>query len=372
MKKYLIYIIISFSFIIVKAQDPIFDLSYQNRLLMNPAFCGNDGGGRFRVASFHHNQFINNRGPFNFTSASVDYGICRSPLSVGMIIWNETQGDGLLKTNAGSFILGIGGPTSDFSALSGGMQLNLFNYNVDWSKYLFSDQLDPIKGYSGQVSSNNNPNLLNQFSPGLTGGVTFTQWTKKHTTVFNVGVAFNHLFIQPHFALLNNTVYVPSRYTFHLGCLLKQNPNYIDHSVELTCRYDIQSNNNTTIVNGAYYFNSTLVIGAGIRFSIYNQDFYKNSYKPIFEVRIMPNETVKFGLSYGYNIASNSSGLGNSLELGIVFLPKVKFCNPLDIFRPERAQNGGTSSYSRKGKGRFGRGRQECPVYTKDKIIPTF
>lgn len=370
MRKYLCVILLFCSFIIVKAQDPIFDLSYQNRLFMNPAFCGNDGSGRFRIASFNHEQFINNRGPFNFTSASVDYGICRTPLSIGLIALNENQGDGFLKTNAASLILGSGLSVTDFSALSVGIQFDILNYSVDWSKYVFSDQLDPIKGIT-QISSNSNAPIINQFTPGLSGGINYTKWNHRHTQVINGGLAFHQTLIRSQLALLSTTVQVPSRYTLHFGYLIKQNPNYIDNAKELTFRHDIQSNNNTSIFNFAYYINSTIVLGIGVRFSLYNQDFYKNSYKPIGELRIMPTETFKIVLSYGYNIANNSSGLGNAIELGIVFLPKAKYCNPLDVFKGGNAQSSG-GVYNKKGKGKFGKGRQECPVYTKDKIIPTF
>ena len=103
--------------------------------------------------------------------------------------------------------------------------------------------------------------------------------------------------------------------------------------------------------------------------TIYSPESYKNSIKPLTEIRLIPNESFKVILSYGFNMATNSTGLGNSIEIGLVFLPKEKFCDPLDVFK-----KGGSSKSTRPSgrKSKFGRARLECPVYTKDKNIPTF
>ena len=61
-------------------------MSYENRLLLNPAFCGGNGEGVIRTSLFHHNVFRPIRGPFNNSSVSMDYLFCDPQIAIGMIV----------------------------------------------------------------------------------------------------------------------------------------------------------------------------------------------------------------------------------------------------------------------------------------------
>jgi Type IX secretion system membrane protein PorP/SprF len=352
MKKYLAFIILFSCFILANAQDPIFDMSYQNRLLMNPAFCGNDGGGKYRINCFNHNYFIDNRGTFRFTSASIDYGLCRTPLSFGLIFQNETQGDGFLTTNTGSFIFGVGPiHLSRDIIFTGALQGNYLDYKVDWSQFVYSDQLDPILGIVQQ--SSNNFNILNQKTFGTTSGFNFTGIVHYRRSnkklVWNFGCALNHYIKSPSFALLNNTDSLPIRLTLHGGLFFG--------STEITGRLDIQSIYHTEIINIEYYLVKEFSFGLGFRTSAGVPDSYKNSYRPMLEMRIIPpDKGIKILLCYGYDISKNSNGLGSAIEMGIVFIPIGKYCNPLEVLKFKK--------------------ELKCPPpFEKDKIqppVPTF
>jgi type IX secretion system PorP/SprF family membrane protein len=360
MKKFALVLSMFLSFF-VYAQDMIYDMSYGNRLTMNPAFCGNDGQGKIRATIFHHNQYLNNRGPFHYSSAAIDYGVCRSPITFGLVIQNETQGDGLLRTNAISPIIGAifnGGSNTTFSF---GLQANFINYTVDWSKYVFSDQLDPINGYTGQPSSNANAGVINDFATGVSGGANLTRWFSGGA--FNLGFALNHV-IAPRFSLLDYTRTLPLRYTFHSAMLFKKGQYKINNAVEIAARYDHQGMFNTILVSGGWYANQYCFLGTGGRLGI-NPEGIRNSIKPIVELRIMPKENTKILFSYGFNIARNSSGLGNAFEIGIIYVPSVANCNPVNII---------TSIWNKNKKSsRTGRQRITCPTFQNSKIgTPTF
>ncbi len=378
-----LFIIIFVSSNLLFGQDPVFDLSYQNRLLMNPAFAGNGASGKYRAALFHHNQFINNRGTFNFSSFSLDYGLCNAPISFGVIAQNETQGDGFLTTNSFAGIFSVTPRITERSYLSAGIQMTGYSYGVDWSKYVFSDQLDAVKGITNS-SSNISPSIRG-FTNGITLGVNYTFWQRKNKWVANLGGTYVNGINQPRLSLISSNAIITPRTTLHCGLLYKRQNHIIDNASEVTLKYDNQGNYNTLVLLYGYYFNQYLLVEGGTRLGI-NSSILKNTHKPLIGFRLMPNETMKIVLCYGFNSKTDASGLGHGIELGIVIVSKRKFCNPLGVFNPNNygggsnsggSGNGGRSSGGgkRKGNGKVkGRGREriECPVYLKTKVLPTF
>lgn len=347
---------------------------------MNPAFAGNGSSGKYRAALFHHNQYINNRGTFNFSSFSLDYGLCKTPISFGLIAQNETQGDGFLTTNMIGGILSVVERLGENSYVSAGGQITNYSFGVDWSKYIFSDQLDPVKGIVSN-SSNVSPSIRGN-TTGLSLGLNFTKWHRKNRWVGNFGFLFTNNLIQPRLSLISSNTIINPRFTAHFGLLYKKQNHLIDNASEVTLKYDNQGNFNSLVFLYGYYFNQYLLVEGGFRLGL-NNSFISNTHKPLIGFRLMPSETMKIVLSYGFNPKSDASGLGHGIELGIVILSKRKFCNPLGVFNPSNYGDGGSNGSSSSSGGGFkrkrngkikGRGgeRIECPVYLKSKVLPTF
>jgi len=364
----ILYILVSLS---CYAQDMVFDLTYANRLNLNPAFAGSDGSGKIRASGFHHNQFIRNRGPFRLTSASIDYGICDIPLNTGLLLQNEKQGDGFLTTNSIGTIIGVNLKLSRYSLISSGLSYIFYNYSVDWDRYVFSDQLDPLKGIVS-ASSNSNTGLLSESSQGINMGLSFTKWKIKgrkrnREHALNIGATYTHLFIRPRESLLDLRVQSKERLTVHGSILLKKKHNQINNAKEFSFRYDKQTTFNTLIMQGGIYLNELIYLGVGLRSSFFEYEFNKNSHKPLLELRLFSRESgLQYNFCYGNNVLDNSSGLGSSIELGIVWVSRNSYCTNImsSIFN-----SGGNNS----NKSGWGKRRGSCPTFNDALIeVPRF
>lgn len=341
----------------IKAQDPVYSQFYYNRLELNPAFAGNDGGGKFRINSFHRNLYRPIKGPFNSTNFSLDYGLCTANIGVGLIASNENQGDGYLQTNKIEGVLGGFLPINTKSYWNWGFKYGYIFQNLDWSKYTFSDQYDPI---FGNVRPSVNSTVISDFSSAAnwSAGLNLTGWNWKKTFAYNFGVVGNNLF-GPTLGYLS-PYQLPARFTAYGGFTFHKNPTINASSSRIFFRFDKQYNYFTNVILGEYYFNNALNIGAGCRLSIYNAALFNNTTSIIVSAGLQPSSTFKLICSFESNIGGiNVIGAGNTFELGLVWVPEQEVC----------ALNGLFNTFKSKRKG--GRGsvkRITCPVFGKDII----
>jgi len=320
------------------AQDATFDMSYANRLLLNPAFCGGNGEGVVRTSLFHHNVFNAMNGTYNNSSASIDYLFCEPKIAVGLIAQNENQGAGLLTINSISPVIGIPIEINPNLLLSFGLQADFMNQSVDWSKMVFSDQISPTLGVV-QSSSNANATLLNRSAYGVSSGINLTGknripiFVKKHIYEgnnmykWNIGIALNHIYSSP-VGLLDNTAIIPMRLTVHGGLVLERYDKMLDGTYEFSVRYDrqpalsLQGVNSALLVNANYYFNSYFSLGMGARPNLTN-DSWKSINTFIISTGIIPpkSDFLKVNLSYG--VSMGQIGFANTFEIGLIlFSPK--------------------------------------------------
>jgi type IX secretion system PorP/SprF family membrane protein len=335
----------------IKAQDPVHSQFYYNRLELNPAFAGVDGPGKFRLNLFHRNLYRPIKGPFNSSNFSADYSLCNANIGLGMIASNENQGDGFLQTNKIEGIINVmlGSRFSNFSA---GIKVGGLFQNVDWSKYTFSDQYDPI---FGNVRPSTNSNIVSDFTStvNLGFGLNFTTWNRKNNKALNLGLSGNNL-NDPNLGYLNQYI-LPKRFTVYGAIIFQKYKWSNDKSGRVFFRFDKQNSFFTTLILGEFYFNNILNIGSGFRVSGINNT---NSY--IISVGIQPSKVVKIITSYEVSIGGfNLIGAGNTFELGIIWVPEKQICSFgsfLNIFRGKR--NGG------------GVKKLDCPVISNDVIKP--
>ena len=330
------YKIILFVFVLniklLIAQDFIFSNPYNIRIIHNPAYTGIDQA-RLNVNLIHRTQFNPIPGPFKTSAFSSDIGLCKpANVGVGLFAINSIQGDGFLTNNNFGLSAAIHIPTEKFSQsnLSFGIQLGFIQQSVDWSKYVFSDQITYL-GINKDVSSINgsiNPNV-GIIKPDISAGLLFRKRIlsnnlKESFRFYMIGLSINH-FNSPNIGLVNNYV-LPVSTNLHIGFLnqpfkdktgfsinarLIQQQNfkntYFDINAELSKKgligiFALRSNTTTNFESNTHY------LGFGFGYENVNND---NSYKGV--------------INYDLNISGVSGSSFGIWELSI-FLSFNKGC----------------------------------------------
>lgn len=316
-----------------KAQDPVYSQFYYNRLEMNPAFAGADGNGKIRLNSLHRNIFRPIKGPFNSTTFSLDYGLCSANIGIGFIASNESQGDGFLYTNKFDFVFSKLIQINRYNQLSAGINFGFIFQNLDWSKYTFSDQYDPI---FGNIRPSINSSLVSDFSSAnhLNLGVNYTGWHYNKRVSWNIGIAGNNLITKPQLGYINSYI-LPQRYTVYGGLTFHSNPALISNSFRIYSRFDMQANNKTNILLSEYYINDNVNLGLGYRTTIYNTSDINSL---IFSFGIQPKNSFKIIISYEQNIIAVTTAA--TFELGFIWIPDQELCAGNGLFNLIRGRSG--------------------------------
>jgi type IX secretion system PorP/SprF family membrane protein len=341
------------------AQDPVYSQFYENRLELNPAFCGRDGEGSLRVNAFHRNLYRPIEGPFNNTNLAVDFGMCKTRhLGFGLIASNETQGNGYLSSNRIEGIVGFRKEFGRYACLSVGFKFGLLFQYIDWNQFTFTDQLDPVRGV---VRPSVNSNINSEFttSYALTSGVNYTFQDRKSNNHFlgNIGITWNN-FNEPNIGYISKFD-LPQRFTFYGALWYFRYKNQITSSWLIKSRFDIQKNFRTNVLLLEHYFIDILSIGAGYRLSLFNSAGFNNTSSIVLSASIQPfgaDNQIKFLLSYESNIGGfNVIGVGNTFEFGITYKPNKPLCG------------------NRPSKNGRGVSTMTCPtVEGKEIVIPQF
>ena len=229
---YIFFILLQSCFIL-KGQDPSFSQFYFNKLYYNPAFAGLGGGMAISLTprlqwpnvpgSSTSGTIVN--GGFHTYKASVDLDVSafRGLGGMGLIAVEDIEGQTSLKTTM------IGLPLnsrrilyeddySTFQVQFGGMISSMFR-SIDWNKFLFSDQFDPVMGVVKQSSFWTNPSFTESSTifPDFSAGIVFdyTRMPRRDNALnFQVGGALNHL-SKPHFSFVNLENTIPRKLTLH-------------------------------------------------------------------------------------------------------------------------------------------------------------
>lgn len=201
---------------IVFAQDFINTQIFNNKLFLNPAFTGLNGGQLTSVIA-SRTQFTPNSGKFDLLSFSLDNGLCKyKNVGLGLLVKKQSLGDGKLQTTTAGITFCYNIEHVIFFSL----QCDFLNQSIDWSKLTFSDQYDPIYGNNGaSVNSSLAPNSINNkdFSFGF-----LNRWKPKEgLNVLHYGFSVFHLF-EPDIGLIGENK-LPRRYQIHGGMIYHLN-----------------------------------------------------------------------------------------------------------------------------------------------------
>ncbi len=245
-------IVLLFSFITgmctsLQAQDAYFSQFFMNPVYLNPAYSGSMKVPRAGVQ--YRNQWPAYNNAYTTYFASFDTYLPSIKSGIGVLLYNDVQGDGIYTESNFKFIyskeIKLNKEWTMYGSISAGAQINSLHFN----RLVFADQLDPIYGQN-QPTAETVPDNNNKILPDFGAGI----------LVFNdqyfFGLAADHLSEPDQSVYSENSYSLPRKYTMHFEVNLpwhrpgrwrkyvKLNPNFILQSQgkELNMTYGIYAN----------------------------------------------------------------------------------------------------------------------------------
>jgi type IX secretion system PorP/SprF family membrane protein len=246
-KRILITSLIAGFSLVLRAQDAYFSQFFMNPVYLNPAYSGSMKVPRAGVQ--YRNQWPAYGNAYTTYFASFDTYLPKAKSGIGVLLYNDVQGDGVYTETSFKFIyskeIRLNDDWTMYGSLSGGGQLNSLNF----SRLIFADQLDPIYGQN-QPSAETVPDNNNRFLPDFGAGVLF------YNDRYFFGLAADHLSEPNQSIYSEDPSHLPRKYTAHFEVNLpwfhpgharkyvKLNPNVIIQSQgkEFNVTYGIYAN----------------------------------------------------------------------------------------------------------------------------------
>ncbi|MCE3278098.1 MAG: hypothetical protein K0S44_289 [Bacteroidetes bacterium] len=324
--------------LVTKAQDPVSSQFYFNQLYLNPAFAGINHSARF--GGTYRNQWTAIPSKFVTYNCWADiYTPSMFQGGLGIMAMQDISGEGFLKTTSVGiiqsyeFIL-----PNKIARLRTGYNVTITNKKIDWSKLVFSDQLDGIHGNVNTSSvSAGNPDgkTFADIDAGLI--LEFRKIQKeKFIVTQSAGYAANHL-TQPNESLLGTEYNIlPMKHTMHYTLMIELrddkspwfvSPNIIYERQGTTPEKGVFPYNKksqfSTLNLGIYLMHKPLVTGFFYRKRSIAKTKDRDSFICFLGVYLETSKTsiVKIGYSYDFtinNLASNTSG-SHEISLSMEF-----------------------------------------------------
>jgi len=307
----------------VTAQDPQFSQFYAAPLYLNPAMCGSTGQARAGIN--YRNQWPAIDANFTTMSAYFDYFIEDKNSAVGMIITRDREGLAGLRSLSVGLQYAYELKINKNLGFRPGVQLALYNRDVNFDKLTFGDQFDPTTGqFLDQPTAETfNTNFSKTFFDVSFGGVFFTRtaW---------LGVSAWHL-TEPNQSIIDESSPLPRKYSVHGGFKFYLKPGVVgtgvysrksERSIAPAVQYRHQGKFDQMDV-GLYFTAEPIVIGTwyrGIPFK--NLDGFVNNESIVFLVgftKLGAKDAINIGYSFDYTVSKLGSGSGGAHEFSLVY-----------------------------------------------------
>lgn len=305
------------------AQDPQFSQFYAAPLYLNPALAGSTNQARAGIN--YRNQWPAIDANFTTMSFFVDYFIEDKNSGVGFIVTRDREGlAGLRSLSVGlqySYELQL----TDYLGFRPGVQVGMFNRDVNFDRLTFGDQFDPGTGqFIDQPSAENfNTNFSKTFFDISFGGVLFTKsaW---------LGVAASHL-NRPNQSIIDEDSPLPVKLSFHGGFKFYMRPGVIgsgvysrksERSIAPAIQYRHQGKFDQMDL-GLYFTFEPLVLGTwyrGVPFK--NIDGIVNNESIVLLLgftQIGAKDAINIGYSFDYTVSKLGPGSGGAHEFSLVY-----------------------------------------------------
>ncbi len=302
MKRFITLLLMCCTFYNVNAQDPEFTQFYANKLYLNPAFAGTNGGPRFSLN--YRNQWPSVQGNFITYSASYDQHFDAVGGGVGFQVFHDRAGEGNLQTTVPSAMYSYHLNVSRDFAIKAALQASYYQKRLG-TDFKFGDQIDPERGFvlpTDEPIAQQGDQTVN-FADFSTGFMAFTDQ-------FYGGFAVHHL-AEPNVSFYDNPdSELPRKYTAHVGMMLPldntRNPQrYISPNILYQNQGPFQQFN-----FGAYYKQKAFVIGAYFRQTGANSDAFQGLIG-------LHQDKYKIGYSYDITVSDARTAARGSHEISL-------------------------------------------------------
>lgn len=309
----------------VTAQDPQFSQFYAAPLYLNPAFAG--ATGQARAGINYRNQWPAIDANFTTMSAFFDYFIEDKRSGVGILLTRDQEGLAKLRSlSLGlqySYELEI---TKDLG-FRPGVQVSLFNRDLNFNRLTFGDQFDPNTGEVVELSSAELVNLgaggSRTFVDLSFGGVLFTR-------VAWLGASANHI-TRPNQSIIGEESRLPLKLSIHGGFKYFMKSGVVgsgvyarnaERSISPAFQYRNQGDFDQMDL-GMYFTFEPLVLGTwyrGVPFKKLNSYVNNESIVLLLGfVKLGAKDAINIGYSFDYTISKLGPGSGGAHEFSLVY-----------------------------------------------------
>jgi type IX secretion system PorP/SprF family membrane protein len=296
-------------------QDFITTQSFNSRLLLNPAFTGYGEEGLTRIGMLHRAQYVS-PGTYNLNSFTIDTRLCRpkkgARIGIGLIGSREEQGDGYLVSTFLGSSAGVHLKINKKLIFIMGLSFGIIQQSVNWSKFVFPDQINPWGVDMNAISANRNLTLNSGIiGVDLSGGVILTisdLFESGSGIKFHVGGSFYHL-SKPNIGLVNDYL-LPIRTNIHLGLSQEYKKSAYNITAKWIQQDYFQHQSYDIFLENVY--NELFVCGIGARANVNNYISKNTLFIPlsIGFMKASDQHNWKFTTSYDINIGGVKNPFG--------------------------------------------------------------
>lgn len=295
------------------AQDPQLSQYYASPVFTNPAMAGAARKTRIAVAARDQYTALNNN--YKTGVLSVDGYIGKVKSGIGFISSYDVAGDGFLTTQTAAAIYSYNVDINRNWAFNAALQGGILQKRYDFSKLIFADQIDPVRGVSKSTAEVKNLDqiIVPNFSSGLV----------LYNSRLFIGAAVHNL-LEPNTSFYSPSsddvsLRLPRKYTIHGGANIYLNKTrYDEDRIILSPNVLFMQQRNFYQMNLGFYIKQrALTLGAWFRQTSANAD------AAIFLIG-MRFPTVKIGYSYDVIVSSAKTATVGSHEITMVFEIKPK------------------------------------------------
>ncbi len=307
----------------VTAQDPQFSQFYAAPLYLNPAMAGSTGQARAGVN--YRNQWPAIDANFTTMSAYFDYFIEDKNSAVGVILTRDREGLAGLRSLSVGLQYAYELKINDNLGFRPGIQVALFNRDINFGRLTFGDQFDPSTGqFLDQPTAESfQTNFSKTFVDLSFGGVLFTRkaW---------LGVSAWHL-TEPNQSIIDESSPLPRKYSIHGGFKFVLKPGSVgsgmyarkaERSIAPAIQYRHQGKFDQMDV-GLYFTAEPMVLGAwyrGVPFK--NLDQFVNNESIVLLLgftQLGAKDAINIGYSFDYTVSKLGPGSGGAHEFSLVY-----------------------------------------------------
>lgn len=311
----------------VQAQDIEFSQFYANRLYLNPALAGSEFA---PVASLtYRNQWPQNDRPFITYTASFDQYVDIIRGGLGILVIQDNQGKGAIKTTMASGIYSYSLNINRNLSVNTGLKATYVQRKLDWESLIFSDMIDPLYGviYPGREVQ---PEDLSQSYVDFSLGIVASY--KK----FYFGAVVDHL-SEPDEAFNsdNASAKLPRKYTVHAGASIpigySRGLMKSDYTISPNILYQKQQDFEQ-INYGLYFSRNNWLLGGWFR---HNLSFDFDAVIVLMGYQI---DRLRIGYSYDYvisNLVKTNSG-AHEISLTYILGKSKTSCSGTHYFKKKR------------------------------------